>query len=136
MVRVSKKVETSKGKPKRRKTKKVKRDFSTQVKRWMIARIRNIWGWSPQRKEALKKAYVGGMYKCAGCGDLLPSQSVTVDHVIPVVEPGSVWSWDIYINRMLFCGIDNLQVLCRPCHSRKSKEENKCRSQILKKPSV
>lgn len=31
--------------------------------------------------------------------------------------------WNIYIARM-FCSIDDLQTLCKPCHHKKSKDEN------------
>jgi hypothetical protein len=30
--------------------------------------------------------------------------------------------WDVYIDRM-FCEIENLQVLCKPCHKIKTDQE-------------
>lgn len=64
--------------------------------------------------------------------DLLPLEDrptsvplkVAVDHkeaLVPI--DGTVLSWDTYLFR-LFCGPENLQVLCEICHKTKSKAEN------------
>jgi hypothetical protein len=46
-----------------------------------------------------------------------------VDHISPVVDPKKGFvSWDVYITRM-FCEIDGLQVMCKPCHKIKTAEE-------------
>lgn len=46
-----------------------------------------------------------------------------LDHNVPVVEPkrGFV-TWDEYLDR-LFCGPDDLTVMCKSCHKKVSKEE-------------
>ena len=93
----------------------------------------------PPKWQCLKDAYVGkevgptgragSRYKCAKCGSHFPSSAVQVDHIVPVVATNSGFtSWDDYIDR-LFCEKANLQVLCKPCHKVKTKEEKKCRSQ-------
>lgn len=63
-------------------------------------------------------------YQCASCLEEFVSSEVEVDHIIPVVDPkvGFI-SWDDYIAK-LYCDEDNLQVLCKVCHKRKTKEEN------------
>lgn len=49
---------------------------------------------------------------------------VAVDHKEALVPTdGTVLSWDTYLFR-LFCGPENLQVLCEICHKAKSKAEN------------
>lgn len=49
---------------------------------------------------------------------------VAVDHREPLVPTdGSVLSWDQYLFR-LFCGPDELQVLCSECHKLKTRTEN------------
>lgn len=94
----------------------------------------------PPKWQCLKDAYVGkevgptgrtgSRYKCAKCGGHFPSSAVQVDHIVPVVATNSGFtSWDDYIDR-LFCEKTNLQVLCKPCHKVKTKEEKTCRSQI------
>ena len=88
----------------------------------------------PPKWQALKDAYSGKLlnkktkrlgyhYKCAGCEKDYPSSEVQVDHINPVVDPviGFV-SWDIYIDR-IFCEVHNLQVLCKKCHTKKTKLE-------------
>lgn len=62
-------------------------------------------------------------YLCAGCGELFPAKLVQVDHVESVVPLEGFVSWDDTIKR-LFCPKENLQVLCKNCHSKKSKEES------------
>lgn len=62
-------------------------------------------------------------YACSGCGALFPAKCVVVDHIAPVVPVTGFVSWDDVIHRM-FCGVEGLQVLCKTCHSVKTKEEN------------
>jgi 5-methylcytosine-specific restriction endonuclease McrA len=94
----------------------------------------------PSKYETLKEASVGKKlnpktkriaehYKCAECKQDFPGKEVNVDHVNPVVCPveGFV-NWDVYIKRM-FCGKENLQVLCSECHTVKSNEERKIRKE-------
>lgn len=68
-------------------------------------------------------------YVCAACKKEYPGKEVNVDHRIPVVCPveGFV-SWDVFIER-LFCGKDNLQVLCEKCHNEKSTLERQIRKE-------
>lgn len=88
----------------------------------------------PPKYETLNEAFVGVKtnektgrlckhYKCAKCNNDFPSKDVQVDHINPVVDPNTGFtSFDDYIAR-LFCGKDNLQVLCVECHKEKSKKE-------------
>lgn len=61
-------------------------------------------------------------YKCKKCKKDFPLTGVQVDHKVPVVGRDGFTTWDEYINN-LFCSIDNLQVLCKACHSVKTKKE-------------
>ena len=96
--------------------------------------------WSP-KKEARKAAMVmvdKGLYKngnqkkvqqfkCRECAELFGTKEVQVDHIDPVVSVERGFTdWNDYIDR-LFCSVDNLQVLCKPCHKVKSKIENATR---------
>jgi len=89
--------------------------------------------WPPKYK-ALKEAFVGRKenkktgklamhYKCAKCKKHFVAIDVQVDHIYPVVDPkiGFI-GWDSFIDR-IFCEIENLQVLCKPCHKVKTEEE-------------
>ena len=90
--------------------------------------------WAPIQK-CKKRAHVArGLYKCEGCGQEVPPtifdedkrrrvKNIFVDHVIPIIDPAVGFvSWDECIERM-FCDSDNLQLLCKACHSVKSQEE-------------
>lgn len=86
--------------------------------------------WPPKYK-ALKEAFAGRKvnaktgklamhYTCAACKKLYVATDVQVDHIKPVVDPKKGFvSWDVYINRM-FCEIEDLQVMCKPCHKIKT----------------
>ena len=89
--------------------------------------------WPPKYK-SLKEAFVGKKvnaktgkiamhYKCVTCDGIFVAADVQVDHVLPVVDPkvGFV-SWDMFIDR-IFCEIENLQVMCKPCHKVKTELE-------------
>lgn len=60
-------------------------------------------------------------FLCSSCSMDFPAKGVQVDHIKPM---GKGRTWDEFINE-LFCEEDNLQVLCVPCHAKKSREENK-----------
>ena len=89
--------------------------------------------WPPKYK-ALKEAFVGKQvnaktgklamhYTCAACNKLYVATDVQVDHIKPVVDPKKGFvSWDSFIDRM-FCEIENLQVMCKPCHKIKTDQE-------------
>jgi 5-methylcytosine-specific restriction endonuclease McrA len=88
----------------------------------------------PVKYKALKAAFAGRQvnaktgklamhYKCAKCKKLFVAADVQVDHVQPVVDPKKGFvGWDVYIDRM-FCEIENLQVMCKPCHKIKTDQE-------------
>lgn len=88
----------------------------------------------PPKYETLKEALWGKKvnpktgrmcihYTCKECNKEFPAKEVNVDHVQPVVDPEVGFeNWDVFVKR-LFCGKDNLQVLCSKCHDKKTKEE-------------
>lgn len=92
----------------------------------------------PPKYEALSAAFVGKKinkktgreakhYRCAKCRKHHVAADVQVDHTDPVVCPKEGFKdWDTYIERM-FCGVEKLQVLCKPCHKKKTAAEQKVR---------
>ena len=64
-------------------------------------------------------------YRCATCRKEFTSTNVEVDHIQPVVSPSQGFTtWDEFIAN-LYCDGTNLQVLCKPCHKKKTLKEKK-----------
>jgi len=80
------------------------------------------------RKTNKKTGKLAQHFKCNACNEAFVAADVQVDHISPVVDPAKGFiSWDIYVDR-LFCEIDNMQVLCVPCHKLKSATEKLTRT--------
>lgn len=109
---------------------------------YLIAAARKIWYWGPERRAAVKAAMVGkDLIRCAKCKKVMSAKAKVkkrylfqVDHINPVVPvdklsptlektPGPLDScgWDVYLRELMYGA---LQVLCIPCHSKKTKAEN------------
>jgi 5-methylcytosine-specific restriction endonuclease McrA len=78
-----------------------------------------------ERKVNKKSGRQANHYLCAACEETYPSTQVQVDHKEPI---GPNLGWDLFIEA-LFCEADNLQVLCKPCHKKKTKKETSLRFQ-------
>ena len=94
--------------------------------------IRRISGKYPPIREAKKLArrpYQGENkrrqweYQCDECKEWFSDKETVVDHIVPV---GKIRSYDDLPRyfELLFCGNDNLHVLCKSCHQVKSDKEN------------
>jgi len=103
----------------------------------IIGALRRVFARSEIRKAILAKAVdhtkvgprKGRLYICNKCKDSFPSNQVNVDHIVPVVPIGMTAS-DIPIDiiaKNMWCDSDNLQVLCKECHHKKSLLENAMR---------
>lgn len=71
-------------------------------------------------------------YQCNVCKSWVGSTKIEVDHIAPVIEVNEKGfiDWNMYVER-LFCGPDNLQVICDPCHDKKTQDE-RMRRQAMK----
>ncbi len=102
---------------------------------WVSSALRSRWLHWPPRAEAMKLArvpYTGEnkrqkyAYKCAICGKIFSQKEVEVDH--HPYKAGSLKSInDIgnYVSRGLYCEVDNLRVVCKPCHKIHTLSQNK-----------
>ena len=64
-----------------------------------------------------------GKYECADCGNLFGPKEIDMDHIKPVVDPKEGFTdLNSWVDRLL-PGVDGYQVLCKPCHKQKTKEE-------------
>lgn len=108
------------------------------VKEWNLIKgaLRRVFSRSDLRREVLKDSHiqhtdpwrprVTKWSRCAVCDLPTPSYKAQVDHVAPIVPVE--WSFeemslDDAVNR-IWCVKNMLQVLCKPCHSIKTKQEN------------
>lgn len=94
-------------------------------------RQKSRW-WKPAAEAKLRarKAYKGPNkrrkweYKCAKCKKYFMEKEINVDHIVPA---GTLRCYDDlpgFVER-LFCEVDGLQVLCNPCHDKKTQQERK-----------
>jgi 5-methylcytosine-specific restriction endonuclease McrA len=71
----------------------------------------------------VKTGRLASHYRCNCCKNLFVAADVQVDHINAIIDPSiGFLDWDTVINNM-FCESDNLQVLCKPCHSIKTASE-------------
>lgn len=90
--------------------------------------------WAPIQRCRKRANISRGLYKCELCGNEVPPtvmdqekrkrvKNIFVDHIVPIIDPAvGFTTWDECIDRM-FCDSSNLQLVCKDCHSEKSKEE-------------
>lgn len=98
--------------------------------------------WAPIQDVKKKARTRRGFYQCSGCNKEVPATVVEkgkrvnnalVDHIEPIIPPEvGFTTWDSVIERM-YCEEDNLQVLCRDCHTIKTNEERALAAQRRKK---
>lgn len=107
--------------------------------------IRRIFSRSDLRRSIIDKAIVKGYkdpsrkavkfwVKCEECGKMEAKSNVQIDHVLPVIavnETLESLTWDQLIDR-IWCDEKNLAVVCKLCHSIKTKLENKQRRALKK----
>lgn len=116
-------------------------DWSKRLDAYFLSFARKTFKWSPAYKEALKRAFVekrDGVeyYRCEIGREIIARPDKQVDHKEPVVPVGAPWdkSWDGIKVRM-FVPAEKLQVLCKPCHRKKTNGENALRGKIWKTKS-
>ena len=87
--------------------------------------------WPPRNKILKEKRISRGMYICRGYEraehvvrrTILGKNNIFVDHIDPVIDPvRGFHSWDAVIKKM-FVDSDGLQLLCKECHDKKTKDE-------------
>ena len=107
--------------------------------------MRRLFGRSDLRRKVIDDNIVKGYkdpkrkavkfwVKCAECGEMEAKSNVQVDHKEPLVPLNSSleeMTWDEVVDR-LWCDINNLQLLCKPCHKLKSLTEMKERRKLRK----
>lgn len=95
--------------------------------------IRRVWMWSELRKQALARARLErGVYSCERCGYLGGPKEMDVNHkqtVTPETGLNTGADWGVFIHRLLYCGLEGLEVLCKTCHAQITANERAEKSQ-------
>ena len=107
----------------------------TTARFWTFIRssIRQAWNKYPVKYQALKQAEVGRQinkktgrlakhYRCNICGKHFPAKEVQVDHILGVGVLKKRSDLPEFYDRM-FCGVEDLQVVCKPCHQLKTNKK-------------
>jgi len=63
-------------------------------------------------------------YECVECKGRFKGVDVQVDHIVPAGSLNKYTDLPSFVER-LFCEADNLQIMCKECHKKKTKEERK-----------
>jgi 5-methylcytosine-specific restriction endonuclease McrA len=66
-------------------------------------------------------------YTCASCNGGFTAKEVQVDHIKPCGSLTKSTDLEGFVSR-LFCESDDLQVLCKTCHQKKTNDERSRRS--------
>lgn len=118
----------------------------SKYKAFIISTLRGGMRRYPNKSKVIKKSSVGKKinkesgrmaehFECKMCEGHFPRTQIQCDHIYPVVNPKvGFTTWDDYIDRM-FCSEDDLQVLCKNCHTQKTKTEIAVRKKI-KNPTI
>lgn len=104
---------------------------SRTLKQILMAGLGRSWmAWPPRNevKRRCKHPTKSGWYVCEICKS--EREKIDIDHIKPVVNVNEGFTtWDDYIYSK-FVGADSLQGICKDCHKKKTKEENKIRREV------
>jgi 5-methylcytosine-specific restriction endonuclease McrA len=102
------------------------------LKKYLKPHIDKVWGWWPVKNEVRKRAIgtQSWLQICNHCKLEFRRDETEIDHIVPTVEVEKEGFNDpgLYIDRK-FVQIDELQVLCKECHKKKTTSEAGIRAQ-------
>jgi len=103
--------------------------------------LRKAWLKYPNRYKTLNEARLPHKivrrgkrcycYECVECGGEHLGSNVVVDHIHPCGKLLSYDDFPLFVSN-LFCGMDDLQVMCKPCHNIKTMEERGLNPHMVK----
>jgi len=94
----------------------------------LAGRCRTYWRYyDPQRRKCIKLASSkdGKTRLCAHCEKFKQPYDCQVDHIVPIGKGPKTLIEFVRWLKKLCCPVKNLQVLCKPCHKKKTKKERK-----------
>lgn len=106
----------------------IRRVFSRSELRRTVIQEARISHYDPDRPRVTKWG------RCAHCAQPTALYQMEVDHrdpIVPIDKSLDMMTWDEIVSR-IFCVKENLDVCCKPCHSKKTREETKARAKARK----
>lgn len=104
--------------------------------------IRREWLYSELRKLTLARARKSrGVYSCEKCSKLVGPKEIEVNHkqqCTPENGLNTGVDWGIFIDRLLYCTLDQVEAICSECHKqvtdveRSERAEKKAKSKPKK----
>lgn len=108
------------------------------LKTWLIPKLRRLsYQWPPRNEAKRLSRKARGQYECNICHNIFKPDETVMDHITPVVplegmedfnNPETLGKYVL----SLFVEESGWQCICKPCHDKKTEEENKIRK-LLKK---
>ena len=95
--------------------KKKKRPYNSAA--LITSAVRQIWAWSPLRREALKRAKKGKLIHCEECGEQTDKPEVHHEN------QSEVYMMAKKMAEKLFPPLDELTVCCDACHKLKHRKD-------------
>ena len=90
--------------------------------------LRKLFMHSGIHRVVYRKHTKNAKVKCGECSEYFHKKEMEIDHIDPVHPvDGRTISFEEKKQRMLFCGLDNFQPVCKPCHNKKTAIENTLR---------
>ncbi len=106
----------------------IRRVFSRSELRQSVLEAARIDHFDPERPRVTKWC------RCSECKQPVARYQAEVDHtdpIVPVNKSLEMMTWDEIINR-IFCNKNNLRLVCKLCHTVKTKAETKERAKARK----
>lgn len=75
-----------------------------------------------RRVSQLKDKRTKWQYQCNHCMKWFKQKEIQIDHIVPKGRY-SKETFFVWLDR-LFCDVDGFQILCRPCHLKKTNKEH------------
>ncbi len=112
------------------------RNLNTQTEAAFFSHLRSAlrrtfrW-WKPAiaAKQAARQPYQGDnkrqkwVYQCKHCHNWFKGAEVQIDHIIPTGQLNRLEDIPGFIKRLTVEDVNAYQILCKPCHKKKSAEE-------------
>lgn len=99
---------------------------------WLRSALRKLWSRHPvktmlklnnRKKLPNEKGREVFHHQCAMCLEWKPTKEIQVDHVTPNPPLRDLEDLPAYVENLLVVGLEDVRLLCIPCHKQVTKEQ-------------